>query len=103
MWQGDKMSDFLSLSCPNCGGSLKITPDIDRFACSFCGREHIVKRGDGIVSLAPMMDALGQVKSSVDKTAAELSIMRLATELEELQASRDRAIRENPIPNLPND
>lgn len=97
------MSEFISLSCPNCGGSLKITADLDRFACSYCGQEHVVKRGEGVVSLAPVMDALGQVRSSVDKTAAELSIMRLSNELAALKFSREQVIRENPIPKLPDD
>jgi predicted RNA-binding Zn-ribbon protein involved in translation (DUF1610 family) len=36
------MSDFVTLTCPNCGGKLQITPDINRFACTHCGNEHIV-------------------------------------------------------------
>jgi hypothetical protein len=101
--RSNNMSDFISLTCPSCGGKLKITPDIDRFACQFCGTEQIVKRGEGIISLMPVMDAIGQVKQSVDKTAAELSIIRLNKELDDLQARRDQILQANPIPALPND
>ena len=41
------MADFVTLSCPSCGGKLEVTRDIERFACAHCGREHIVKRTGG--------------------------------------------------------
>jgi len=66
------MPDFVTLSCPNCGGKLKVTSDIDRFACSHCGVEHIVKRGEGIISLSPVMDAIARVQSSVDVIAEDV-------------------------------
>ena len=97
------MSDFVSLTCPSCGGKLRITPDIDRFACQFCGTEQIVKRGEGIVSVIPVMDAIGQVKQSVDKTVAELSLMRMNKELEGLLSNRDQILKSNPVPDFPND
>lgn len=37
------MPDFVTLSCPTCGGQLQITKDIERFACGHCGNEHIVR------------------------------------------------------------
>jgi primosomal protein N' len=79
------MSDFITLSCPPCGGKLEITQDIERFACSHCGGEHVVRRGGGIVSLAPIVAGLKQVQVGVDKTASELAIQRLTGEILELQ------------------
>jgi hypothetical protein len=76
------MPDFITLSCPTCGGKLQITPDIDRFACLYCGAEHIVRRGSGVISLAPVVEGLRQVQTGVDKTAAELAIVRLTQEIE---------------------
>lgn len=76
------MSDFITLSCPSCGGKLQITPDLDRFACTHCGTEHIVRRGTGVISLAPVVEGLRQVQTGVDKTAAELAIVRLTQEIE---------------------
>lgn len=47
------MTDFVTLTCPSCGGKLQITQDIDHFACAHCGTEHTVRRTDGTISLAP--------------------------------------------------
>ena len=86
------MSDFITLSCPSCGAKLEITQDIDRFACSNCGREHIVKRSGGIVSLSPVVDAIKQVGIGVDKTAAELAIVRLQKEITDLQSNKKNVL-----------
>jgi hypothetical protein len=80
------MADFVTLTCPSCGGSLQITKDIDRFACGFCGAEHIVKRGGSIISLAPLADGLQQIKISQDRTTTELTIRRLRDEIADHEA-----------------
>lgn len=79
------MSDFVTLSCPNCGGKLQITNDLERFACSYCGTEQIVRRSGGIIALAPIVYEISKVKAGVDKTAAELAIKRLKEEINDLQ------------------
>lgn len=92
-------SDFITLSCPNCGGRLQITPDIERFACQYCGYEHIVRRSGGMVSLEPVMRMMGQINSNInmvgsgvyrlsgsaEKQASESAIVRLKQEIEELK------------------
>jgi len=45
------MPDLITMSCPSCGGKLQITNDIERFACAFCGTEHIVRRQGDAVNL----------------------------------------------------
>jgi len=98
------MPDFITLTCPQCGGKLQITNDIDRFACQYCGAEHIVRRGGGIVSLAPVMEKLqgieqgisqvitevGRVEKSSSKAAAELAINRIRGEIIEAEAELER-------------
>ncbi len=84
------MSDFISLSCPTCGAKLQLTEDIEQFTCRSCGNEHIIRRGGGIVSVAPVVEGLKEVKTGVDKTAAELSITRLKEEINKLYQERDR-------------
>ncbi len=79
------MPDFVSLTCPSCGGKLQITDDIDRFACGHCGNEHVVSRGGGIIALSPVVDGLTQVRAGVDRTASELAIVRLEKEIAELE------------------
>lgn len=94
------MSDFISLTCPSCSGQLRITADIERFACVYCGTEHIVKRGGGMVSLAPVVQGLAKVQAGVDRTAAELAIQRLTGDVAELKRQRDLAtVKAKPILN----
>lgn len=83
------MADFVSLSCPSCGAKLQISKDLDRFACSYCGNEHIVKRDGGVISLSPVMEQLKGVRTGVDKTASELAIRRLRQEIDGLKSKRD--------------
>ena len=79
------MGNFISLSCPSCGSKLKITKQIEQFSCGNCGNEFIVNRGGGIVSLAPIIEKLQGVKVGVDKTASELAIKRLKSEISKLE------------------
>ena len=81
------MPEFVSLTWPSCGGKLQIGNDVDRFACSYCGSEHVVKRSGGIVSLAPVIEEIRSVKNGVDKTASELAIKRLQEEQNNLRKS----------------
>src|SRR5258706_10389106 len=79
------MVDFVTLSCPSCGGKLKVTSDVNRFACAYCGAEQIVRRSEGIISLAPVVQGLNRIQTGVDKTASELAIQRLKTEIHQLE------------------
>jgi DNA-directed RNA polymerase subunit RPC12/RpoP len=80
------MADFIPLECPNCGARLEVTEDLDRFACSHCGNQLMVRRGGGIVALKPVVDELKGVRAGTDKTASELAIPRLEKEIAELRA-----------------
>ena len=82
------MPDFVTLSCPTCGGHLQITKDIDCFACAHCGNEHVVNRGGGIVTLAPVVDGLERIQRGTDRTAKELAIRRMKEELAEAEQSQ---------------
>ena len=42
-------SDFITLNCPSCGGSLKVTESTDRFVCKYCSKEHIIRRQGNII------------------------------------------------------
>ncbi len=92
-------SDFITLSCPNCGGRLQVTSDLERFACQYCGHEHIVRREGGMVSLEPVMRMMGQINNNInlmgsgvfrlsgsaEKQASEAAIVRLKQEIEEIK------------------
>jgi predicted RNA-binding Zn-ribbon protein involved in translation (DUF1610 family) len=90
------MVDFVTLSCPTCGGELQITDNIERFACAHCGREHLVIRSGGIVALSPVVQAIERVGLGVDKTASELAILRLQKEIAELMEQRQSIYTNTP-------
>lgn len=83
------MPDSFTLTCPNCGGKLEITNDIDRFVCAHCGTEHLVNRTGGIISLKPLLDDIsrevGNVAKGASNTASELALKRLDGEISQLQ------------------
>lgn len=83
--RSDLVSEFVSLTCPSCGGNLNISNDVERFACAYCGREHVVRRGEGFVSLTPVLDAIKSVETGVNRTASELAIVRLQREIDDLE------------------
>lgn len=80
--------DLVNLSCPSCGGELEIKASVERFACGYCGTEHIVERSGGVVTLEPIVKELKGVKAGVDKTASELAITRLEAEIDKLEKER---------------
>jgi primosomal protein N' len=94
------MSDYVTLSCPSCGGKLEITSDIDRFACAHCGTEHVVRRGGGLVSLTPVTEEIRRVRTGVDKTASELAIARLTKEIEEIEKQKTQSESTGCVNNL---
>lgn len=99
-------SDFITLTCPQCNAKLQITDDIDRFACRFCGTEHIVRRSGGIVALTAVTEKLDkidqsiarvgtgviQVDSNTRKTAAELAMLRIRNEVKTARAELEQLL-----------
>jgi hypothetical protein len=85
------MPDFITLTCPTCGGKLQITPDVERFACAHCGSEHLVRRGAGVVSLAPVVESMDRQRRATDRTASEMAIRRIKEELSALDAAKAEA------------
>lgn len=84
------MSDFITLTCPSCGGKLQITKGVDRLACANCGNEHIVKREGGAIFLAPVIETLQNIQVGTDKTASELAIVRLKSEIAEIERIKNQ-------------
>ena len=80
------MTDYISLTCPTCGTKLKITDDMNNFACSHCGSEYIVKREGGAISLVPFVESEKGTNDGVEKTESELAIPRLEKEIKQLES-----------------
>ncbi|HTX80108.1 MAG TPA: hypothetical protein VMC62_10585 [Longilinea sp.] len=36
------MSELITLTCPSCGGKIKVTSNATRFVCEYCGTESVV-------------------------------------------------------------
>ena len=85
---------LLKLSCASCSAPLEISADLERFSCSYCGTEQIVKRAGGAVWLKKIETAVRDVQKGTDRTAAELALVRLERELEAARESREKLIRE---------
>jgi predicted Holliday junction resolvase-like endonuclease len=95
------MPDFITLTCPSCGGKLKITNDLQRFACSYCGTEHIINRGEGVISLAPVVESWKKAQIGIERTASEMAITRLKEEIAELDKEIGR-VRKKSVRNSKN-
>ncbi|MGE5569297.1 MAG: hypothetical protein ACM3S5_09705 [Rhodospirillales bacterium] len=86
------MSDhFVPLNCSNCGAKLDIYDDMDHFACGYCGTQLVVRRRGGTVSLRAVEQAIERVRVGTDKTAAELAIVRLEKEREQLKKAYEQS------------
>ena len=86
------MSEFITLTCPSCGGKLQITTSMERFACEFCGNEHVVIRQGGVVYLKPIIETLQNIQVGTDKTVSELAIARLKNEIDEIEKVKKEII-----------
>lgn len=73
---------IVSLKCPQCGGALQVSPEMQHFACGYCGGSVVVSRSGGTISLG-LEQVLANVQKGTDKTAAELAIPRLEREIRE--------------------
>ena len=82
----------VSLKCLNCGAGLEVKPDIEDFACGYCGVQQHVERGGGIVSLRRVEETLDEVKLSTSRAASELALARLRSDLSAIRAKRDREV-----------
>lgn len=78
------------LKCPGCGAGLKVGEAVDSFACTYCGASVQVERGEGIVSLRLITDAISKVQRGTDRTAAELALVRIPKEITAAREEQQR-------------
>lgn len=81
-----EMLKVISMNCPNCGAHLDVTSDLEFFTCAYCGSTIKVTRHGGTVSLIRIEQAIGGIKTSTERIAAELALTRLQRELGEVTA-----------------
>jgi len=85
----------LSLKCSNCGGDLNIGPDVEHFACGYCGSSQVVHRDGGIITLKAVESAIAKVQLGADRTAAELAVRRLKDDLNEVNKQVRQIVQAN--------
>lgn len=73
---------------------MKITPDLENFACAYCGVEYMVKRDEGTIALQPLVDELKKMSTSLEKAASQIEINRLNLEISQLTSKRDEATKQ---------
>lgn len=86
------LNRMIPLKCAGCGAMLDISPDMDVFACGYCGLNQQVERRGGTVALKQVGEAIRRVQAGTDRTAAELAIRRLTAELEDAKAQRQEIL-----------
>jgi ribosomal protein S27AE len=84
---------FINLNCANCGGTLDVYDDMERFACGHCGTTMLVQRRGGTVQLN-LPERTNKVKIGKNNTAEELALARLTEEKQKLAKRREDLRRE---------
>jgi hypothetical protein len=79
---GAKRADFITLACPSYGAGLDVTGEEDRYRCSACGNEHLVRRDDGHVWLEPVLAQINRINERVSRSEAGLRAVQLQDEIE---------------------
>jgi hypothetical protein len=79
----------ISMRCASCGAGLQISPEMDHFACGYCGTSLSIVRQGGTVALKLVADSIAKVQVGTDRTAAELALVRLSKEIKALQRESD--------------
>src|SRR4051794_36095268 len=90
----DDARHTVTLKCPNCGGNLAITPDLEVFACGYCGTQQVVRRSGNTVSLKLIGDAIAGVKAGTDRIAAEMELRRLRDDLADIDKEGEKVEQE---------
>ena len=79
---------IVKLGCVSCGSNLEISTSMTKLACGYCGTSQTVERKGGAIHLKGIEAAISKVQVGTDKTAAELAIVRIGKELQDLKAAR---------------
>jgi uncharacterized Zn finger protein (UPF0148 family) len=60
------MMRIQSLTCPSCGGPIKLPEGIDNLTCAYCGVGLVVQRGEGYLTLE-----IAELKEVIQESAAQ--------------------------------
>jgi hypothetical protein len=71
---------MIDLTCTVCGTKLRVSNEIDSFACIGCGAEFMVQRTGVVISIRPVTEDLNDTVQN-QRIASELTITRLEEEI----------------------
>jgi predicted RNA-binding Zn-ribbon protein involved in translation (DUF1610 family) len=80
---GDQM-DIITMTCRICGEKLKITQDAEQIICQHCGREYLIIRDEGTISIKPLSEGIQRIQDTSAKTASELALVRIKEEFNDI-------------------
>jgi DNA-directed RNA polymerase subunit RPC12/RpoP len=88
------MSDFISMTCPSCGGHIQIENNLQKFFCNHCGTELLLKQdAEGILTPIKARDLQASAKLKeiqFSMTAMELlksQIAELENQIKNIRAT----------------
>lgn len=81
------------MRCSGCGATLDIKPDMEVFACAYCGMNQRVERGGGTITLTAIDKKIDFIHRGVDRTAAELALPRLEREIQQVEVDRQSRLQ----------
>lgn len=86
--------EFVSMTCRNCGGKLKIFKDADQIICQYCETEYLINFSNGAISIRLFSEGIKNIQSSSDKAASELALSRLRSEISDLDQKANLVLKE---------
>jgi DNA-directed RNA polymerase subunit RPC12/RpoP len=78
------MAEITKIECQNCGGKATIDISTNIFKCEYCESQFLVERTGNDISMQPMIETMGSLKTGIDKTATELAIARIQKDIDRL-------------------
>jgi predicted RNA-binding Zn-ribbon protein involved in translation (DUF1610 family) len=70
------MNDFIPLRCPQCGGDIQVAKNLEKFFCTHCGTQLLLRQGtDGL--LTPLMARDLTASATMKETQTSLMVIEL--------------------------
>lgn len=74
--------NLISLKCTNCSATLKLSDQLDRFICNYCGTEQLLVHDTSGYSFRRLEEKLDSLERATEKGNAELALKRLREDLQ---------------------
>lgn len=89
------MAALVSLSCPNCGGALKVDKSVTEFVCGYCDSTLLASMEGGAFFLKIVEKGIEDIKEKQVATGAAIKALSQKPKVEEQIKSRILKLRED--------